>query len=205
MWIAWLSWRLPPGSRRWRSVRPEETGIGAQPEMRASWASLVNRSIAGDHVACDLHLDGARRSPQALRDLGLPGLLDQDALGDLPVWPEVVQLPAQLVDQPGPGVHQPLTMQSQQPDLELDAGQPSGRERVDSLAQRRTGDRQRVDRVRLPPLADVLAGVGHQPGREPHDGLAAIDQEPLQAAGHVPNVLGLTPVPWTHSELTVSE
>jgi hypothetical protein len=43
MWKAWLSCRLPPRSRRWRSVRPEETGIGAHPERRASCASVWKR------------------------------------------------------------------------------------------------------------------------------------------------------------------
>jgi hypothetical protein len=143
----------------------------------------------GDHVARDLHLDGGRGSTETPGDLGLPRRVDQDALGDLPLGPEVVQLPAQLVDQPGPGVHEPPTMQRQQPDLELGAGKPGGRERVDAFPQRGAGDRERVDRIGLPALPDPFAGLGHQPGWEPDDRLAAIDQEPLQASGHVPDVL----------------
>ena len=42
---AQLSWRLPPRSRRWRSVRPEDAGIGAAPQVRANLASVENRSI----------------------------------------------------------------------------------------------------------------------------------------------------------------
>jgi hypothetical protein len=34
-----------------------------------------------------------------------------------------------------------------------------------------------------------LPRVSHQPGREPHDRLTAVDQEPFQAAGHAPDVL----------------
>ena len=40
---AQLSWRLPPRSRRWRWVRPEEAGIGAEPAVRASLASVAKR------------------------------------------------------------------------------------------------------------------------------------------------------------------
>ena len=50
MWKAWLSWRLPPGSKRWRSVRPEETGIGAQPgdsgELRVGGEALDAGDLA---------------------------------------------------------------------------------------------------------------------------------------------------------------
>ena len=53
----------------------------------------------------------------------------------------------------------------------------------------RPSHRQRVDRIGLAALTDPLAGVSHQPGREPDDRLAAIDQEPLQPAGYVPDVL----------------
>jgi hypothetical protein len=150
---------------------------------------IVRVSSPHDHVARDLHLDGGRGSTETPGDLGLPRRVDQDALGDLPVGPEIVQLPAQLVDQPGPGVHKPLTMQRQQPDLELGAGKPGGRERVDALPQRGACDRERVDRIGLPALPDPLAGLCHQPGWEPDNRLAAIDQEPLQPAGHVPDVL----------------
>src|SRR5205814_720368 len=50
-------------------------------------------------------------------------------------------------------------------------------------------DRERVDRIGLATLTNRLPGVSHQPRREPDDGLAAIDQEPLQPAGYVPDVL----------------
>lgn len=41
--MAAFSWRLPWRSKRWRSVRPEEAGIGAQPAKWASWASEAKR------------------------------------------------------------------------------------------------------------------------------------------------------------------
>ena len=46
--MAALIWRLPPRSRRWRLILPELTGVGASPTARASLASLVKRSGAGD-------------------------------------------------------------------------------------------------------------------------------------------------------------
>jgi hypothetical protein len=44
MCSAWLSWRSPPRSSRWRSRWPEEHGIGAVPVWRAKLASVRNRS-----------------------------------------------------------------------------------------------------------------------------------------------------------------
>src|SRR5215217_7371740 len=40
---ALLSWRLPPRSRRCRCVCPEEAGIGAEPAVRATLASVAKR------------------------------------------------------------------------------------------------------------------------------------------------------------------
>ena len=76
-----------------------------------------------------------------------------------------------------------------QPDLELHAGKPGRRQRLDSLPQRGACDRKRVDRIGLAALTDPLSGVSHQPRRKPDDSLAAIDQGPLQPAGYVPDVL----------------
>src|SRR6188472_2570598 len=42
--MAALIWRLPPRSSRWRSVRPELTGMGDKPAARASLASLEKRA-----------------------------------------------------------------------------------------------------------------------------------------------------------------
>src|SRR3954470_5756773 len=41
---AQLIWRFPPRSRRCRTVRPEDAGIGAAPASRAKCASVGNRS-----------------------------------------------------------------------------------------------------------------------------------------------------------------
>ena len=38
-----LSWRSPPRLRRWRTVWPEEAGIGAEPPGMANAASVRRR------------------------------------------------------------------------------------------------------------------------------------------------------------------
>src|SRR5690242_15563460 len=40
---AWLAWRSPPGLSRWRTVLPEEAGIGAAPHRCAQAASERSR------------------------------------------------------------------------------------------------------------------------------------------------------------------
>ncbi len=232
--MAWLSWRLPSGSRRWRSVRPELTGIGAQAPSHASCASLLNRSIpdladqlrgdqrpdagfgqqlgrhlahevgelglqrvdrageladAADHVGGDPDPHGRLGSLQPPRDLHLPAGADQRPLGDPVLRPQIVELPAQLVDQPRARVDQALTMHDQQPDLELRPAQSRCRQGVQPLAQGCARNRQRVDRIRLPALPHAATGVGHQTGREPDHRLAVIEQEPLKRPGHVPAIL----------------
>ena len=52
------------------------------------------------------------------------------------------------------------------------SGPSSVRDRQVRLAQRRPGDRERVDRVALAGLARRAAGPGHELGRDPHDRLA---------------------------------
>jgi hypothetical protein len=62
MWIAWLSWRLPPGSRRWRSVRPDWTWIGAQAARRGELGVGLEPVDAGDlpdQLGGDQHPDAA--------------------------------------------------------------------------------------------------------------------------------------------------
>ena len=80
-------------------------------------------------------------------------------------------------------------MIDEQPHVELGPGQPRDRQRLEALAQRGAGDRDRIDDIGLAALARRLARAGHQLRRHPHDALAAREQEPLQRAGHVPAVL----------------
>jgi hypothetical protein len=46
-----------------------------------------------------------------------------------------------------------------------------------------------VDAVGLPAVASAPSRVGHQPGRDAQDSLAAADQKPLKGPGDVPAVL----------------
>ena len=57
------------------------------------------------------------------------------------------------------------------------------------LLQRRPGDRERVDRVRLAPRPAAPALRRRQPRRHPHQPLALLNQRPLEAARHVPAIL----------------
>jgi hypothetical protein len=78
--LAWLSWRLPPWSRRWRSAAPDETGTGAHPASRASYASLAKRSTP---AISPISLT-AVMTPQALRGQQLRS--DRgDQVGEFPV------------------------------------------------------------------------------------------------------------------------
>jgi hypothetical protein len=170
---AQLSWRLPPRSSQWRSVRPEDAGIGADPAVRASFGVGREALDAGDFadqlgggqhaaaalgqqprrelgdqrrelalervdrarqladaaqlVARDLHPGCLLSAPQPASDALLPAAADQRAFGDLELGPEVVQGPAQVVDQRGALCDEPLAMIDQQADVELGAGQLRGR------------------------------------------------------------------------------
>ena len=64
-WMAALIWRLPPRSRRWRSVLPELIGTGARPAARASLASVAKRVGAGDLAD---ELGGGQRAAARLGD-----------------------------------------------------------------------------------------------------------------------------------------
>ena len=77
-WMAALTWRLPPRSRRWRLVRPELTGIGARPAARASLASVAKRSAPAISPTSLAAVSGPNpgSAEQLRRDPG-------DELGDL--------------------------------------------------------------------------------------------------------------------------
>ena len=72
---------------------------------------------------------------------------------------------------------------------ELQARQPRYRKGVDPFAQRYPRDRQSIDRIGLPALANRLTRVRHQPSRKPNDRLTAIEQESLEPTADVSAVL----------------
>ena len=96
-------------------------------------------------------------------------------------------MPAEPALDAGPLVHEVLAVIDEQPDVTGGDVQASSRQA--GLAQRRSGDSERVDRVGLAGLPHVLAGVGHQPGRDAADRLAGPEQVGLQAPGQVTVVL----------------
>jgi hypothetical protein len=100
-----------------------------------------------------------------------------------------VQVPEQVVIDRGAHADQAFAVVDEQPRVELRTGELGHRQRVEAFADRRAGDRDGVDDVGLPTLTSRVAGAGHQPGRHPHDALAAGEQEPLQRSGDVPAVL----------------
>ena len=88
---------------------------------------------------------------------GRPLLREQRAAGQLELGPEVVQMPLQRVVERDALADQPLAVIDQQPQVELGPVQLRGRQRVQALAQRGAGDRERVDAVGLAALASARA------------------------------------------------
>jgi hypothetical protein len=77
----------------------------------------------------------------------------------------------------------------EQAQIELWPIQVRHREGLQALPQRRAGNVERVDRVRLAAPAGTLASFGGQVRRDPQHPLAAFDQKPLQRARDVPAIL----------------
>jgi hypothetical protein len=77
----------------------------------------------------------------------------------------------------------------QQPDVELDTGQLSDRQTLQTFAQRRPGDGDRIDAIRLAAIAAAATLTRRQPSRDAHHALAMDEQEPLKRARDVPTVL----------------
>jgi hypothetical protein len=104
-----------------------------------------------------------------------------------------VQVPEQVVIDGGPHPNQAFAVIDQQPEVELDPRQLRDREPIDALPERGAGDRDRVDAVGLAAIAAAAALAGHQPGRDPHDALAADHEEPFEAARDVAAILDRPP------------
>ena len=141
-------------------------------------------SIAGDADAHRLLRPG-----EATRDPGRPATVEQRAAGQFELRPEVVQMPLQRVIQRDALTDQALAMVDEQPQVELGTFQLRGWQRIEAFAQRRPGDRDRVDAVGLPALANTTTRRRHQPGRDPQDPLAPADQKPLKRPRDMPTVL----------------
>lgn len=66
-----------------------------------------------------------------------------------------MEVPAQIVDQRGALLDQTLVVLMDQPDLQVNSSQSRGREVLQAVRERGAGDRERVDRVRLPAGRDM--------------------------------------------------
>jgi hypothetical protein len=99
---AWLSWRSPPRSSRWRWRCPEEQGIGAVPVWRAKLASLENRWAPAVRAISS----AAVRAPQPVSASSWGRCADQHqqlALERIHSAREVTQLRDLLARDPNPG------------------------------------------------------------------------------------------------------
>src|SRR4029453_3892326 len=140
-------------------------------------------------VASDSDARGLLGALQSPGEALLPARAGEDAQRDLELGPEVVQLPAQIVDQRGALLDEPFAVIDEQPDIELAPSDLRDRQRLDARADRRAGDRDRVDAIRLARLAGAVSRAGHQLRRDTHDAFAAREQEPLQRPRDMPAIL----------------
>ena len=140
-------------------------------------------------VASDSDARGLLGALQSPGEALLPARAGEGAQRDLELGPEVVQLPAQIVDQRGALLDEPFAVIDEQPDIELGPSELRDRQRLNALADRRAGDRDRVDAIRLARLAGAVSRAGHQLRRDTHDAFAAREQEPLQRPRDMPAIL----------------
>jgi len=89
-------------------------------------------------------------------------------------------MPLQRVVERDPLAHETFAVIDEQPQVELGPVQVRCRQRVEAFAQRRPGDRKRVDAVGLSAAARLAPRRRHQRAVNPQHPLAALDQEPLQ-------------------------
>jgi hypothetical protein len=92
----------------------------------------------------------------------------------VPCRVELVEVPAEPADDPGPFRYEVFTVVDQQAQLaggpvELGGGQVG-------LLEGGAGDRDGVDRVGFPVITGLFPGSGHHLGRDPHHSLAGAEQ-----------------------------
>src|SRR3954464_10805583 len=140
-------------------------------------------------VAGDPDAHGLLGPGQAPRDPCAPLLREQGATWQLELGPEVVEVPEQRAVELDAVTDEAFAVVDEQAEVELWPVQVSGREGLQPLLQRGTGDVERVDRVGLAALAGTPARIGGQVRGNPQHALAALDQKSLQRPRHVPAVL----------------
>src|SRR3954466_13239134 len=157
--------------------------LALEPGDRLGELAQPAQPVAGDP---DTH--GLLGPGQAPRDPRAPLLREQGATWQLELGPEVVELPQQRAVELDAVTNKAFAVVDEQAEVELGPVQMSGREGLQPLPQRGTGDVERVDRVGLAALAGAPARIGGQVRRNPQHALAALDQKSLQRPRHVPAV-----------------
>src|SRR5918997_856790 len=108
-----------------------------------------------------------RSSSRAMRtrNPGRPAAVEQRTPGQHELGPKVVQMPLQRVVERHALTDQPLAMVDEQPQVELEPVQLRGRQGIQTLAQRRSRHRDRVNAVGLSAVTNVAAGRRQPPRR----------------------------------------
>ena len=167
-----------------RDLRDQVGDLGFERLDRLAQFADAAQLVAGD---ADAHRLLGPREPA--RDARSPVAVEQRAAGQLQLGPEVVQMPLQRVVERHARPDQPLAVIDEQPQVELGPVEVRRRQRVQALAQRRSGDRKRVDAVGLAAPARFAPRRRHQLAGNPQHPLAPLDQKPLQRARDMPAVL----------------
>ena len=92
---------------------------------------------------------GARQAPG---DAFLPASADQRPRGDRKFGPQILALPAQVVDQCGALPNEAFAVIDEQPNVELGAGELRNGQRIESFADCCPRDLDGIDQIRLAAL-----------------------------------------------------
>ena len=151
----------------------------------------AQRAQAGDLLARDPHPGAGGHAAQAPVDpFELARLLERAPLERaLELGGEFEQMPAQPVLDPRALGDELLAVVGEQADLHRLFVEVGGGKALNAVLDHGTGDRERVDLVRLARLALATAGGAHQLWRHAHDPLAGRDQRLLEPARDVAAVL----------------
>jgi hypothetical protein len=149
------------------------------------------RAQRRDLLARDPHAGAGSQPTQAsINASQLPGIGERAAAERaLELGAQLEQMPAQPVLHAGALDDEILAVIREQADLHRGLVEVGGGEGLHAVLDRRSGDRQRVDLIRLARLALPAPGGAHPVRRHPHDPLTSRDQRLLEVARDVPAVL----------------
>ena len=156
------------GQKRWGEIGHQAGDFALEVVDRRGQLTDAGDQLAGDpsdRARCrgKIALEGSQDDPPV-----------KAARGRLGARVEFVEMPAQSVLSARPLGDEVLAVVDQE--AHLTVGPVEGRDRQVRFAERRSGDRERVDRIALAGLAARAASAGHELGRDPDDGLAGDEQ-----------------------------